>query len=81
MVRILNDINSIKIKVTANQVIGFDEWKFLVKTCEKFFNHEQNLPIIIEIDDKVVVKPIIQRAFKLLHYKYKNTLVLISSKR
>ncbi|MGE0562055.1 MAG: hypothetical protein AB7O47_09580 [Flavobacteriales bacterium] len=80
MVRILNDINSIKIKVTANQVIGLEEWKFLVKTCEKFFNHEKNLPIIVEMDNRVIVKPIVQRAFKLLYYKYKNTLVLISSK-
>lgn len=76
MVRIFNNSNQLTIKITNTKYIGKKDWNFLVNTCNTFYS-KQCAPLIIELDNNIIISPLIKRAFNLFYSNYKNTLVII----
>lgn len=77
MVRILGEHNNIRILISEKKIVGINEWKYIVKTFQSYFT-DNNKPIIIEVGNEVVIKPLVKRAFKIYQSNCKNTLVIIA---
>lgn len=76
MVRVLNKGNQLSIKITNTKYLGKKDWIFLKTTCKVFFN-KLTLPIVIEIDNHVVISPLIKRAFNRFYKNNNNTIIVI----
>ena len=77
MVRILGQEDRIHIMITEKRVVGINEWKYLVKTCESYFIDNKK-PLVVELSTGTMVSPLIKRAFSLFQSRYNSTIVLIA---
>lgn len=76
MIRIVNNTNSIHIRITNNQEVGIEEWRRIRHVFNTYFENNKKL-LIVDVSDKARISPLIKRTFFTNQSNIKNIVVLI----